>query len=213
MMQKTTADENMATVTTESGALSSPELRSVYEELAANTKQTEDLVRDLSEEQLAWRPAPNVWSIADCLAHLNMVNSGYYMASITRAIADGRERGILGTEPFRHGMLGNLFVRMVEPPVRFRVPAPRAFVPPPDSAPMETVKTFIQTQEELQRLVRAADGVDLGRVKVTSPINKRLKFTLGQAFRLLAAHERRHLWQARGVRESANFPHRGGKTK
>jgi hypothetical protein len=33
-----------------------------------------------------------------------------------------------------------------------------------------------------------------------------LKFTLGQAFRLLAAHERRHLWQARNVRNAPNFP-------
>jgi hypothetical protein len=106
----------------------------------------------------------------------------------------------------RHGFLGNLFVRLTEPPVRFRVPAPRAFVPPLDAAPCEVVELFMRTQDDLQRLASEANGLDLARVKVVSPINKRLKFTLGQAFRLLTAHERRHLWQARGVKEAANFP-------
>ncbi len=63
-----------------SSAPPSPELRSVHEELEAVKQQTAELVRGLSEEQLAWRPAPDKWSIADCLAHLNVVNRDYYVA-------------------------------------------------------------------------------------------------------------------------------------
>jgi len=79
-------------------------------------------------------------------------------------------------------------------------------VPPADSNPREIITEFMASQNELQLLLREADGIDLGRAKIASPINKRLKFTLGQVFRLLAAHERRHLWQARKVKKAANFP-------
>jgi hypothetical protein len=46
-----------------------------------------------------------------------------------------------------------------------------------------------------------ADGLDLRRVKVATPISRFLKMSLGAMFAQIAAHERRHLEQARRVRE------------
>jgi hypothetical protein len=37
-------------------------------------------------------------------------------------------------------------------------------------------------------------------------VTRLVKISLGQVFPFIAAHERRHLWQARRVREDANFP-------
>lgn len=190
----------------DSAVPSSPELRRVHEEIEAIKSESAELVHALTDEALAWRPAPDKWSIADCFAHLNVVNRDYYIKTMRDTITDARVRNVVGAEPYRHGLFGNIFLRMIEPPVRFRVPAPRAFVPPPDCVPREVVAKFMASQNEIQLMLREADGIDLGRAKVVSPINKRLKFTLGQAFRLLAAHERRHLWQARKVKEAANFP-------
>lgn len=199
-----TRDANVKTG--DSIAPSSPELLRVHDEIEAIKRDSAELVRGLSDEALAWRPAPTKWSIADCLAHLNITNRDYYIKTIRHTIADARARGVVGAEPYQHGFFGNLFVRMIEPPARFRVPAPRALIPPADSNPREIVAEFMSSQNELQLLLREADGIDLGRAKVVSPINKRLKFTLGQSFRMLAAHERRHLWQARNVKKSTNFP-------
>ena len=47
---------------------------------------------------------------------------------------------------------------------------------------------------------RAADGLDLRRVKVVTPISRWVKLSLGMAFAQTAAHERRHLEQSRRVR-------------
>jgi hypothetical protein len=47
--------------------------------------------------------------------------------------------------------------------------------------------------------IEQADGLDLKRVKVVSPISSFLKFSLGMTFAQAAAHERRHLAQARRV--------------
>jgi hypothetical protein len=46
-----------------------------------------------------------------------------------------------------------------------------------------------------------ADGLDLRRIKVATPISRFLKMSLGMMFAQAAAHEQRHLMQARRVRE------------
>lgn len=48
--------------------------------------------------------------------------------------------------------------------------------------------------------LRSADGLDLARIKVTSPVTRLLRLSLGQWLAGLAGHQRRHLWQARQVK-------------
>jgi hypothetical protein len=55
--------------------------------------------------------------------------------------------------------------------------------------------TFVESQEILVDCLRAADGVALDRATLISPFNRRLRYNLLSAFAILAAHERRHLWQ------------------
>ncbi len=61
-------------------------------------------------------------------------------------------------------------------------------------------------QEQFFDRLHRADGLDLARARVKSPVVSWLGFSLGAAFGLIAAHERRHLWQARKVVASSRFP-------
>jgi hypothetical protein len=54
--------------------------------------------------------------------------------------------------------------------------------------------------------LRQANGLDLTRARVRSPILRWLKLPLGTAFAFTTSHERRHLWQARRIAETAGFP-------
>jgi hypothetical protein len=54
--------------------------------------------------------------------------------------------------------------------------------------------------------IRDAEGVDLARTRVASPLLPLLRMGLADILGFLLAHERRHLWQARQVRERAEFP-------
>jgi hypothetical protein len=54
--------------------------------------------------------------------------------------------------------------------------------------------------------VRRSSGLDLGRIKFRSPLIPLLRLSLGTWFQFLLAHERRHLWQARQVRQELRFP-------
>ena len=55
---------------------------------------------------------------------------------------------------------------------------------------------FASLQSKLSELLNAARGLDLGKVKIISPFDKRVKYNVFSAFRILVAHQRRHLWQA-----------------
>ena len=71
---------------------------------------------------------------------------------------------------------------------------------------MQRSARVLELQDEIIRRVIAADGLDLGGIRMSSPISRRFKMSLGQWFAFLAAHERRHLWQAWQVRKDPAFP-------
>ncbi len=54
--------------------------------------------------------------------------------------------------------------------------------------------------------LRQASGLHLTRARVRWPAGDLVRISLLAAFRLMAAHERRHLWQARQVTTDAAFP-------
>lgn len=180
------------------------ELSEYRRQLRDARADAEKLVEGLSDEQFNWRPAPGRWSIAECLDHLN--NGWRVLEKLDYKIAKASEQGVRGEGPYRHPLLGRLYVRFVEPPPKIRVRAPKAFVPKPDQPLAAVAPRFLELQDEIIRRVIAADGLDLGGVRMSSPITRRFKMSLGQWFAFLAAHERRHLWQAWQVRKHPDFP-------
>ena len=165
----------------------------------------ESLAGGLSDAQLAWRPAPSRWSIADCLNHLNVTVSKY-LPRIDAMLAQGRAEGLTGRGPFRHPFVGNWFIRMMEPPPRRKLRVPGVFAPLPDQPAASLLPEFCRLRQLLLAQVAEADGLDLAAVRTSSPAARYFTLTLGQCFAALAAHDRRHLWQARQVREHPGFP-------
>lgn len=177
------------------------ELLAYREQIEAVKREARELLNGLSEEECVWQPSPQSWSIAQCLEHLN-VTARHYLPAINEAINEARAAGHLSSGPFRYGWFESWFARSIEPPPRRRIRAPRRFVPPPDRPISEIRSSFFATQERLLELLQRAEGVDLARAQVVSPIFRLLKFSLGRVFTILVAHERRHLWQAAEVRKS-----------
>jgi len=175
------------------------EIRDYLRQFEEATSNAEHVVAALTDEQLRWKPAPERWSIAECFSHLNVTADKYY-PPIDKSMRLARERGLLGHGPFRHGFLMNKFIRMMEPPPRRSFKAPRPFKPR-SRAVEDEIPNFLSHQEAIMKRVREANGLDLARVKIVSPVSRLLRMSLGQSFALLAAHERRHLWQAARVRD------------
>ena len=181
------------------------ELQEYHRQVEEIKRDAEDLVKGLSEAQFNWRLAPGRWSIGECLEHLN-ATARLYFPVIAQAINEARMKGWLSKGPFKHGWLGKLLVRSAEPPVKMKFKAPRSFRPPADQPMAQVYPQFMSAQDRLLDLIRDANGVDLGRPRVPLPASRLIKLTLGQGIGLITAHERRHLWQARQVKEDPNFP-------
>src|SRR5262249_43550341 len=124
------------------------ELKEYYHQIEKIKHDAEDLIMGLSENQFNWRPAPHRWSIGDCLEHLN-VTSRLYWPVVTEAIMRSRTNGLMSPGPFKHGWLGNLFVRSTEPPVRTRFKAPRKFRPLTDQPISQVWSQFVAFQDRM----------------------------------------------------------------
>lgn len=161
--------------------------------------QARELTAGLNEARFNWRPAPDGWSIEECLAHLTVVGQ-WEVKAIEQAVEDGKVRGLTGAGPFHYGPLDRLVVRLSEPPVRRKFRSPRHFWPLHGQPLTAIVPTFLHVQDQLIQLVQRSGGLDLQRVKVATPISRLFKMSLGMMFAQTAAHERRHLEQARRVR-------------
>ena len=163
----------------------------------------------LSHSQLNWREAPGRWSVAECLAHLNYSVSKVFPA-LDETIARARARHLTGSGPFHYGWFSRMMARSMEPPPRFKMRSPKLFrTVPAEYEPGELLRAFVAVREQLADRVRAADGLDLKRAIITSPANRLIRMPLGAYLAFLLAHERRHTWQARGVRaagEAAGWP-------
>ena len=175
------------------------ELESYRTQFRLIREQTAELTAGLNEAQFNWRPAAASWSIEECLAHLIMVGQ-CEIGFIQDAIRQGEARGWKGTGPFDYGSIDRYIVSLTEPPVRDPLPAPRRFIPLHGQPLTAILPTFDHVQSQLIRQIDQAEGLDLARIKVVTPISRWLKMSLGMMFAQIAAHERRHLAQARRVR-------------
>jgi DinB family protein len=179
-------------------------------EIDANISHAQSLAAGLSHARFNWRSEPGRWSIGQCLSHLNTVNGGD-LAALRAAIEAGKERRRTGKGPFTYGFLSRKFVASMEPPATRKFKAPKYYEPVPESDPEETLAEYCRISAEIRRLLQLAAGLDLARVKATlpalpAPLRAIVKMPLGARFELLAAHDRRHLWQADQVRTQADFP-------
>jgi hypothetical protein len=178
------------------------DFRKQFEQISADA---DALVTPLGEEQFVWKPGPNRWSIAECLEHMN-ATARAYLPAIDEGIADAIRYGAYAEGPFQYSLVGRIFSRMMEPPARFRMRAAPDKQPGPERPKRETLAGFRAYQVQYVDRLRQANGIDLSRSCVRSPLASWIRIPLGSAFASMAAHERRHLWQARKITEMAGFP-------
>ena len=173
----------------------------LLQQLQEIRRRAKELVAGLSPQQLTRRPEPTKWSIAECLAHLNITAAGY-LPAIDAAIQRGKTGKVFGQGPFKSGFLGSLLKWIAEPPPKFRLPAPKAILPPSSiTNPTQVVAEFMRVQDEWERMAREMEGLDLKKVKCNTPLPPLPRLRLAAPIPWMLAHERRHLLQAEKVKE------------
>ncbi len=179
---------------------SAPELRSLAAEVAEVERRFEKLVGGLRKEVLTQRPDADGWSAVQCIDHLN-VTLRRYLPAIEAAIRQGRLEKRVSPGPFPLSWLERWFIRQIEPPVGRRFKAPPSFQPEESPSPSQVDREFKDLRRRLREAMGEAHGLDLLKLRVSSPAFSWFRISLHAAFAVMIAHDRRHLDQAEGVVE------------
>ena len=94
--------------------------------------------------------------------------------------------------------------RTMEPPVKpaFKGKAPKLIRPRPSPPLADALRRFLESQNLPRRFLRTYADIDLAGVRFPNPFVRGVRFSLATGLHVIVAHERRHLWQARRVREA-----------
>jgi hypothetical protein len=174
---------------------STEQLTALIEQTRHTTRAAQELALGRGDAQLNARLEPNSWSVAECFDHLARTTHAF-LPTISDAIATAPK--LTTNRWLRTGTLAWLFIRNLEPPyrLRFKVLAPLI----PRQLNFDAAwGSFLESQSELSEMVRSTAGLAIDRVKIKSPVYARIHYNVYGAFRILAAHQCRHLWQVQQI--------------
>ena len=164
-----------------------------------------ELAAGLNMTQLTWQPGGGErWSILECLDHL-AISSEIYLDAMQPAVGDARP-GSAAAVFQTAGFPSTKFVRDLEPPPRTKIRAPAKIRPRPTLNPEGILPQFLKSMDRVSALVASSSGKDLNAVRFRNPLFPVIRFTVASGFLMLAAHGRRHLWQAEQVLQEPDFP-------
>ena len=181
-----------------------PELQALEQAYNAADRDALAVVAGITPELGAWRADPGSWSIAECLDHLATANRVYLQAMrgpAERALEQGRRR----RRPALPGVIGGWFVNTLEPPAKpaFKRKAPRKIRPRTAPPVDDALAQFLASQQAVRAFLRRYADIDLAGVRFPNPFVRGIRFSLATGLHVIAAHDRRHLWQAWRVRQAA----------
>lgn len=170
-------------------------LTAVERELDGATAQARALIDSTEGRYFTVRPHPNSWSAAECIAHLS-ISTESFLPILREALDEAKKRNLSRPRMPSMDILGRVLRWFLEPPIRQRVKTAQPFVPKSVRAKAEAFGEFLSLQTRLIAMIEEARPFDLNRIKIVSPFDKRVRYNVFSAFRIIAAHQRRHLWQA-----------------
>jgi len=169
---------------------------------AKHLEQTRDAIvgatKGLSEAQWHFKPAPERWSVAECLEHIAVVED-FLFGIVTDKVMQAPVESVEGGDSKE---TDKLVLSMVpDRSQRFQAPEP---VRPVGrwAGPEETLKHFLESRAHTLDYMKQTP--DLRAYAMDSPLGRKLDAY--QWLLYISAHSERHTKQIREVMGDANFP-------
>jgi hypothetical protein len=160
----------------------------------------------LSHEKLNWKPAPERWSVAQCLDHLITINRLYFALFTEMRGGPPPPTAWERLSPLS-GLFGRLLIRSLSPDNPRKTKTTRNAEPSSSDIDLGIVDRFDRHQAELIEHIRGIPGsIDRQRTIVTSPLAAFVTYSVDDCLTILVVHEQRHLQQAKRVMEAGAFP-------
>jgi len=159
----------------------------------------------LDARQINWKSDASRWSVAQCLEHLLTANR-QMVEMADQALDATRGRTLWQRLPIWPGLLGRMLVRTQSPNATRRFKAPGKAQPAASALDTAIVGRFVDQQRELIAKLDASATRDLAGAVMASPFLGIVTYSVLDGWRLIAAHERRHVQQAKRVMAMPGFP-------
>lgn len=159
-------------------------------------RDVRNLTGSAAEDRLNERPGRDRWSCLECIVHLNLTNAAM-LPGIEKAIENAPDSEE-GRATYRMDLAGRLLAWSLEPPARIKMKTSPMAQPAEGADWHEVMARFDEQHSRLIDLLGKAAGKDISKQKIESPFAN-LQYNAFSAFRIIAAHDRRHIAQARGA--------------
>lgn len=140
-------------------------------------------------------PAPGFWSAGQCIQHLNITADAYFPVW-QQIIASAGPRKAELNAPYPIDFWGRLLSWILEPPARIHAKTPLAYEPVACTDVATILANFFDRQRRIIAALDRCRGRAIDEVRMASPVNPRIRYSIWSSFVILAAHQRRHLRQA-----------------
>jgi hypothetical protein len=158
---------------------------------------------ELPAEQLNWKPAPESWSIGQCLDHLIKSNKEFY-PELDKLAAGIRKNSFWQNWSPLSGIAGSFLVNTLKKDGQ-KVKTNQKMTPP-SAVPGDNVERFARHQSEFVAKIEQTENNDWNKVVLTSPFVKIMTYKMSVGLVALIEHEKRHVRQAKRVLATDGFP-------
>lgn len=173
-----------------------------YDDISNEFRSAIDRIDELSvipEDLFNLKPAPKSWSMDEIFKHICEFNK-LYLIEIEKTL---NSENIPTTDKnrFKPGLIARGAIRFMEPPYKIKVSTLSPMYPGKSNSHSKE-QTISELKQSNQRLIDVLDNLkrksaDIDRAKGRHPLVKYIPMSITEMILILAAHQRRHLWQTK----------------
>lgn len=170
-------------------------LADLHQQIATNCETVVNTFSPLSDQELGWQPASGgkvEWSILQCFDHLNLTHD-YYMEKLRDRLVNAPRAP--KDDFYKASFWGGIYLYFSLNP-KFSFPSPEPITPVAQPQ-RQVLSQYLAHQETLLQWLEDVASSDL--VKTMVPIEKFVRFNLGDCLKILVYHDALHIGQAQRV--------------
>lgn len=175
----------------------------LHQRVAAHCETVVNAFCTLATPALRWQPLTKgkaEWSILQCFDHLNLTHD-YYMAKIAGVLVNA-PRADARQASYQPSFWGGIYMYFALNP-KYSFPSPKP-ISPATQPDRQVLTDYLARQEVLLQCFDNVDQFDL--VKTRVPIEKFVRFNLGDCLKILVYHDELHIGQAQRVYQARQEP-------
>lgn len=180
-----------------------PELTQWQDYANRNSAEIEQRFSNLTVGQLNWKPAPDSWSVGECIRHLIVTNTSYFPQF--EQIINGTKKKTFWERLPLSKFWGNFLKKATGPIVKSKTKTQPIWDVNSSNEKLSILDEFRVQQNQLLNYIRVL-GKDSGNIIITSPAAAFITYSLKDAFDILIQHEERHIRQAERLTAAEGFP-------